>query len=156
MAAGAPTSDSPSSVLTLMGVEAVLVSQNLLDRIRELAETTGAGLEQEVKRQYVHECGHIGMGAINGLVAGDGVALADQILREAIATNGWNSMDVTEKSEAVKRGFYLAWRKVLGLKDEPDNTPFGEGCCGFARAMGELIPGFPSEDSVVNRRKEPS
>jgi hypothetical protein len=134
--------------------EAVLVSQNLLGRIRQSAETTGAGLEQEVKRQYVHECGHIGVGANNGLVAGDGVALADQILREAMGMNGWDSMDGTERAEAVKRGFYLAWRNVLGLKGEPDTKPFGERCCGFARAMGELIPGFPSEDSVVNPPSE--
>jgi hypothetical protein len=88
----------------------------------------------------------MGMGAINGLVACDGVVLADQILRDAIAMSGWGSMDVTEKSEAVKRAFYLAWRKALGLKGEPDNKTFGEGCCGFSRAMGELIPGFPLED----------
>jgi hypothetical protein len=138
--------------LISMGVEAVLTPQNLLDRIRESAETTGASLEQEVKRQYVHESGHMGMGAINGLVACDGVTLADQILRESMAMSGWGSMDVTEKSEAVKRGFYLAWRKALGVKGEPDNKPFGEKCCGFSRAMGELIPGFPSEDSVVNQR----
>lgn len=131
-----------------------MVPQSLLDRIRESAETAGAGVEQEVKRQYVHECGHIGMGAINGLVPGDGVVMADQILREARAMSGWNRMDVTEKSEVLKRGFYLVWRNLLGLKGEPDNKPFGERCCGFARAMGELIPGFPSEDSVVNPPSE--
>jgi hypothetical protein len=43
--------------LISMGLEAVLAPQNLLDRIRESAETTGASLEQEVKRQYVHESG---------------------------------------------------------------------------------------------------
>jgi hypothetical protein len=135
-------------------VEAVLVSHNLLDRIRQSAETTGAGLEQEVKRQYVHECGHIGTAGAEGLINGDGIAIADRVLTETKAVNRWNSMDVNERREAVKRGFYLAWRTLLGLKGEPDVRPFGEGCCGFARAMGELIPGFPAEDSVVNALSE--
>lgn len=104
-----------------MGVEALLVSQNFSDRIRESAATTGAGLVQEVKRQYLHDCGHIGTEAINGLITGDGVGMADQVLREAIVMNRSNGMYVTEKSEAVS---------------------------GFSRTMGELVPGWPSAQQV--------
>ena len=104
-----------------MGVEALLVSQNFSDRIRESAATTGAGLVQEVKRQYLHDCGHIGTEAINGLITGDGVGMADQVLREAIVMNRSNGMYVTEKSEAVS---------------------------GFSRAIGELVQAWPSAQQV--------
>jgi hypothetical protein len=133
-----------------------MVQKSVLDQIRDSLATTGAGLQEEVKRQYSHECGHIGMAGITGLITGDGIAIADQVLRETRAMNGWSSMDVTSQCEAVKRSFYLAWRKALALKGEPDIRPFGKGCCGFARAMSELIPGFPPEDPFIDRRKEPS
>lgn len=133
-----------------------MVQKSILDRIRDSVATTGADLQEEVKRQYSHECGHIGMAGMSGLITGDGIAIADQVLRETRAMNGWSSMDVAAQCETVKRSFYLAWRKALDLKGEPDAKPFGEGCCGFARAMSELIPGFPAEDPLLNRRKEPS
>lgn len=125
-----------------------MTQKSILDRIRDSLETTGAGLEQEVKRKYSHECGHMGVPAGDGLLTGDGVAIADQILRETMALAGWRSMDSVARCEAIKRAFYLAWRRVFGLTGQPDCRPFGPRCCGFARAMGELIPGFPAEDSV--------
>ena len=133
-----------------------MAENSVLDRIRDSLATTGAGLQEEVKRQYSHECGHIGMAGITGLITGDGIAIADQVLRETRAMNGWSSMDVTAQCEEVKRNFYLVWRGALGLNGEPDTRPFGEGCCGFARAMGELIPGFPAEDPLISRPREPS
>jgi hypothetical protein len=133
-----------------------MVQKGVFDRIQDLLVTTGADLQEEVKRQYSHECGHIGMAGITGLITGDGIAIADQLLRETRAMNGWWSMNVASQCEAVKRSFYLEWRKKLGLKGDPDTRPFGKGCCGFARAMSELIPGFPREDTFINRRKEPS
>jgi hypothetical protein len=133
-----------------------MVENSVLDRIRDSLATTGAGLQEEVKRHYSHECGHIGMAGITGLITGDGIAIADQVLREVRAMNGWSGMNVAAQCEAVKRSFYLVWRRALSLKGEPDTRPFGEGCCGFARAMSELIPGFPPEDPLLNRHREPS
>jgi hypothetical protein len=127
-----------------------MVEKSIVDRIQDWLVTTGADLQEEVKRQYSHECGHIGMAGITGLITGDGIALADQLLRETRAMNGWSGMDVASQCEAVKRSFYLEWRKKLGLKGDPDTRPFGKGCCGFARAMGELIAGFPPEDPSIS------
>jgi hypothetical protein len=133
-----------------------MVEKSILDRIQASLATTGAGLQEEVRRQYSHECGHVGMAGATGLITGDGVAIAEQLLRETMAMNGWDTMDADSQCEALKRSFYLAWRKAFGLKGEPDARPFGKGCCGFARAMGELIPGFPREDPSVNRPEDPS
>lgn len=69
----------------------------------------------------LHDCGHIGTEAINGLITGDGVGMADQVLREAIVMNRSNGMYVTEKSEAVS---------------------------GFSRAIGELVQAWPSAQQV--------
>ena len=126
-----------------------MTQKNILDRIRDSLETTGTGLEEQAKRQYCHECGHMGMAASTGLLTGDGVAIADQILRETMALDGWRTMDAAARCEAIKRGFYLAWRSAFSLTGDPDHRLFGPTCCGFARAMGELIPGFPEEDSVI-------
>jgi hypothetical protein len=133
-----------------------MVEKSIFDRIQDSLATTGTGLQEEVKLQYSHECGHIGMAGITGLITGDGIAIADQLLRETKAVDGWSSLDVASQCEALKRAFYLAWRKALGLKGEPDTSPFGKGCCGFARAMSELIPGFPLEDLSTNRHEDPS
>lgn len=138
------------------GVEAIMIQKSVMDRTGESLATTGAGLQEEVKRQYCHECGHIGIADTKGWIKGDSIARADQILRETMAMNGWDTMNATARSEAIKRAFYLFWREGFGLKGELDTRPFGEGCCGFARAMGEWLPGFPAEDSVINRSKESS
>lgn len=127
-----------------------MVERNIFDRIQDSLATTGAGLRENVKLQYSHESGHIGVAGTTGLISGDGVAIADRILRETRAMNGWGDMDADSQCEALKRSFYLAWRKALGLKGDPDTRPFGKGCCGFARAMSEFIPGFPQEDPSVN------
>jgi CheY-like chemotaxis protein len=126
-----------------------MTQKSILDRIRDSLETTGVGLEQQVKRQYSHECGHMAVAARRGFVTGDGVATADRILRETMALDGWRTMDAAARCEAIKRAFYLAWRSAFGLRGEPDHSLFGPTCCGFARAMRELIPGFPAEDSVA-------
>lgn len=69
-------------------------------------------------------------------------------------TGSWSSTDVTAQCEKGKRNFFLVWRRALGLNGEPDTRPFGEGCCGLARAKGELIPGFPAEGPLISRPKE--
>ncbi len=133
-----------------------MVEKSVFDRIQDSLATTGAGLLQDVRLQYTHESGHIGVAGTTGLITGDGIAIAEQLLRETMAMNGWGTMDADSQCEALKRSFYLAWRKALGLKGEPDARPFGKGCCGFARAMSELVPGFPQEDAFVNRPEDPS
>ena len=60
-----------------------MVEKSVLDRIRDSLATTGAGLQEEVKRQYSHECGHLGMAGISGFISGDGIGIADLVLRES-------------------------------------------------------------------------